>query len=180
VALVENAAHLFYNPKTPEEVYTMSTQPNGMLEKGAAEEAPITSLYRQLLDGWNRRDAAAYAALCDEESHVVGFDGSAMNGRAEIEASLRQIFASHMTAAYVAKVRDVRFLTPDVAILHAVVGMVPPGASDINPAVNAVQTLVAARRDGQWRIVLFQNTPAQFHGRPELSEYLTEELRQLL
>ncbi|TMB75962.1 MAG: DUF4440 domain-containing protein, partial [Chloroflexi bacterium] len=27
---------------------------------------------------------------------------------------------------------------------------------------------------------LFQNTPAQFHGRPELVQQLTEELRQLL
>ena len=34
-------------------------------------------------------------------------------------------------------------------------------------------------RDG-WRIALYQNTPAQFHGRPELSRALTEELRQLL
>ena len=31
--------------------------------------------------------------------------------------------------------------------------------------------------DGQWRIALFQNTPAQFHGRPEAAEALTDELR---
>jgi len=58
--------------------------------------------------------------------------------------------------------------------------MVPPGKSDLNPAVNAVQTLVAARQDSRWRIAVFQNTPAAFHGRPELSERLTEELRQVL
>ena len=58
--------------------------------------------------------------------------------------------------------------------------MVPPGQSDLNPAVNTVQTVVAAKRDGRWRIVLFQNTPAQFHGRPELAQQLTEELRQVL
>jgi uncharacterized protein (TIGR02246 family) len=73
-----------------------------------------------------------------------------------------------------------QFLTPEVAILRAVAGMVPPGQSDLNPAVNAVQTLVAAKHDGRWRIALFQNTPAQFHGRPELAQQLTEELRQLL
>jgi hypothetical protein len=39
---------------------------------------------------------------------------------------------------------------------------------------------VAAKRAGHWRIALFQNTPAQFHGRPELAKALTEELRQLL
>ncbi len=103
-----------------------------------------------------------------------------MNGCVEIEAVTRQIFADHVTAAYVGKVRGVRFLAPGVAVLHAVVGMVPPGKSDINPAVNAMQTLVATKQDGQWRIALFQNTPAQFHGRPELAEALTEELRELL
>jgi hypothetical protein len=30
---------------------------------------------------------------------------------------------------------------------------------------------------GQWRIVLFQNTPAQFHGRPSLVEEMTRELQ---
>jgi hypothetical protein len=58
--------------------------------------------------------------------------------------------------------------------------MLPPGKSDINPAVNTIQSLVAVKQAGQWRIALYQNTPAQFHGRPELSQALTEELRQLL
>jgi uncharacterized protein (TIGR02246 family) len=74
----------------------------------------------------------------------------------------------------------VRLLSPDVAVLRAIVGMVPPGQSDLNPAVNAHQTLVAARRDGTWRLELFQTTPAQFHGRPELVQQMTEELRQVL
>jgi uncharacterized protein (TIGR02246 family) len=132
------------------------------------------------LDCWNKRNAADFAALFEEKGHVVGFDGSQMNGRAEIETVIGQIFADHMTAAYVGKIREVRFLTSEVAILRAVAGMAPPGQSDLNPAVNTVQTLVAAKRTAQWRIALFQNTPAQFHGRPELAEALTEELRQLL
>ncbi len=41
-------------------------------------------------------------------------------------------------------------------------------------------TLVAVKSDGKWRILLFQNTPAQFHGRPELVQQMTEELRRLL
>lgn len=85
-----------------------------------------------------------------------------------------------MTSAYIGNVREVRFLSPAVAILRAVVGMVPHGKTDINPATNAIQSLVAVKRNGQWRIALFQNTPAQFHGRPDLVEPLTEELRQML
>jgi uncharacterized protein (TIGR02246 family) len=136
-------------------------------------------LHQELLESWNRHDAAAFAALFADDGHVVGFDGSEMHGRAEIESELSRIFADHETATYVAKVRGEESVTPDVTVLHAVAGMVPPGKTDLNPAVNAVQTLVAAKRD-RWRIVLFQNTPAQLHGRPDLSEALTAELRHLL
>lgn len=146
----------------------------------ATDDASVSALYYALLESWNRRDAAAYAALFAEDGSVVGFDGSQMNGREEIEVSLRQIFADHQTAAYVGKIRETRFLSPTIAVVRAVVGMVPPGQSEINPAVNAIQGVVAVRRDGEWRIALAQNTPAQFHGRPELAAALTDELRQLL
>ncbi len=144
------------------------------------DEMEIASLYQKLISAWNHRDAHAYAAQLAEDSNLIGFDGSMMNGRAEIESVIGQIFADHVTAAYYAKIREVRFLTPDAALLRAVVGMVPPGQTDINPAVNAIQSMVAVRKNGQWQIALFQNTPAQFHGRPELSEALTQELRALL
>ncbi|MFL5628381.1 MAG: SgcJ/EcaC family oxidoreductase [Ktedonobacteraceae bacterium] len=158
----------------------MNTQASRLQESLSPDEIEVRTLYQQLLDGWNKRSAGEFAALFTHEGSVVGFDGSMLDGPTEIESELRQIFANHPTAAYVAKVRNVRFLAPDVATLRAVVGMVPPGQSDLNPAVNAVQTLVAAKRDGKWCVVLFQNTPAQFHGRPELVQQLTEELRQLL
>src|SRR5262249_36244348 len=147
------------------------------------DEIAVHALYQQLLDCRNRRDVSGFVAQFEEEGYAVGFDGSQHNGRAGIESEIGQIFADHpVIAAFVGKIRGVRFLTPEVAVLRAVAGMVPPGQSDINPAVNTIQTLVAVRQqeDGRWRVALFQNTPAQFHGRPEVSEALTEELRRLL
>ena len=58
--------------------------------------------------------------------------------------------------------------------------MVPPGQTDLNPAVNAIQTLVAAKRNNRWLIAMYQNTPAAFHGRPDIAQALTDELRQKL
>lgn len=69
-----------------------------------------------------------------------------------------------------------RTVGPDAALLRAVVGMVPPGADELKPDVNAVQTLLAERAGSGWRIVLLQNTPAQLHGRPDLVEQHTAEL----
>jgi uncharacterized protein (TIGR02246 family) len=144
------------------------------------QEAMILDLYHALLDSWNRRDARGFAALYAENGSTVGFDGSQMNGRAQIEDELSQIFAGHKTGTFVSKVREVRFLSPEAALLRAVVGMVPDGESDIKSDVNAVQSLVAVRHDNEWKIALSQMTPAQFHGRPELAEALIEELRELL
>ena len=137
-------------------------------------------LYRALLERWNARDAAGFAELFADDGHCIGFDGSEMHGPAGIESELARIFADHPTATYVAKVRDVRSLGSDVALLRAVVGMVPPEQRDLNPDVNAIQTLVAVQETDGWRIALLQNTPAQYHGRPEEVEALTAELRELL
>jgi uncharacterized protein (TIGR02246 family) len=144
------------------------------------EERAVRSLYEELIDSWNKRDAAKMASLFAKDGNVIGFDGSQMNGPAEIESTLGQIFKEHQTAPFVTKIREVRFLKPGVAVVRAVVGMVPPGQSDIKPDVNAIQTMVASKDDGRWRVAVFQNTPAAFHGRPELAESLTQELREVL
>ncbi|HEV7215689.1 MAG TPA: SgcJ/EcaC family oxidoreductase [Chloroflexota bacterium] len=136
--------------------------------------------YRQLLAGWNQRNGAAFAATFAEDGESIGFDGSQNIGWSDIATALQQVFADHPTPAYVSKVRSMRLLGTDVAILRAVVGMTPPGQSTVVPALNALQTLVATRSDGIWRTILFQNTPAQVHGRPEAVRPLTEELKQAL
>jgi uncharacterized protein (TIGR02246 family) len=144
------------------------------------DDVEVRALYRRVLDAWNRRSARDFAAPFADDGEVIGFDGSQNAGRVEIESELERIFADHETGSYVSKIRSVRSLGEDGAVLRAVAGMVPAGKSDLEPKLNAVQSLVAERQDGEWRVVLYQNTPAQFHGRPELVERLTEELREEL
>lgn len=158
----------------------MTTPVQQTQNAAAMGDEPVEALYRHMLAAWNKRSAVEYATCFAVESNVIGFDGSQMNGQAAIEAELQRIFTDHQTASYVAKVREIRYLSPEVALLRAVVGMVPPGKTMLNPAVNAIQTMVAQRIGEQWRVTLFQNTPAQFHGRPDLAEALTQELSQLL
>jgi uncharacterized protein (TIGR02246 family) len=159
---------------------------NNLPREGTAsnEDQAIRSLYQQLLTAWNKRDATGYAALFTQEATVVGFDGSQMNGQADISATIRQIFLDHPTPPYYSKIRSVRFLSAEIALLQAVVGMVPAGQTKIAPTLNAIQSLVAVKSEqhgaASWHITFLQNTPAQFHGRPELVEQLTLELQQLL
>jgi uncharacterized protein (TIGR02246 family) len=150
---------------------------SGQLADGTVEA--VRDLYTRLLTAWNERDADRFGALFAPDGECVGFDGSQMHGP-QIAAQLGAVFADHPTAAYVAKVRQVRAVGPDAALLRAIAGMVPPGAGELKPDVNAVQTLLAERAAGGWRIVLLQNTPAQHHGRPDLVERHTAELAPLV
>lgn len=141
----------------------------------------VEILYHKLLEAWNARDASAMARLYAPHGGQVGFDGSVANGPAEIEALMAPIFRDHPTARFVAKIREVRSLGANAAILRAVAGMITPGKHDIMPERNAIQTLVASLAlDGQWRVAMFHNTPARFDGRPQASIDLTEELRSVV
>ena len=141
------------------------------------DEDLVRALYNKLIEQWNKRSPTGLAGLFTSNGNMVGFDGSQLNGQSEIYSVFADIFGNFPTAAYITIIKEVRLLSPTTALLLAVAGMVPQGHDDIAPAVNAVQSLTAIKELGQWKIALFQNTPAAFHGRPELSEKLTADLR---
>lgn len=140
----------------------------------------VRSLYDKLIDGWNLKNAKAYAGVFTEDANVVGFDGSQMNGRLAIEQELTQIFQNFPTGEFTTVIEEVRMINQNTVLLRALAGMIPRGYKDINPNVNAIQTLVATEDKGEWKISLFQNTPAAFHGRPELQEEVSAKLRETL
>ena len=144
------------------------------------DEDKVLALYKELIHQWNEKQGPGMASLFSERGSLIGFDGSQVNTIKEIEAHLTPIFAQYPTARFVHIVREIRALGSDTALLRANVGMVPRGYADINPAVNAVQTMVAIKENSHWKVALFQNTPAAFHGRPEDAEKLSEELRAVL
>ena len=81
-------------------------------------EDEVRGLYQRVLDAWNRRSASDYAAQFVENGHVVGFDGSQADSAQEIQAHLADVFGSHETAAYVAKVRGMEPLANGAALLR--------------------------------------------------------------
>jgi uncharacterized protein (TIGR02246 family) len=144
-----------------------------------ATQRQIESAYQALLSAWNRRRADVFAALFTEDGVAVGFDGSQMNGRTDIATTLDAIFQSQPTGTYVSQVREVKEIARGVSLLRAVVGMVPPDDFEINPGVNAVQSVVFVRQGDEVKIALLHNTPAAFHGRRELADALTRELEEI-
>jgi len=138
----------------------MSIRPDrGETAANTADEAAVRDLYRRLMDGWNRGSGAAFAAAFMEDGDLVAFDGTHFEGREEIAPFHQDLFDKWMKGTrLVGKVKDVRFLSPDIALMHAVGGTVMHGKSEPSPERDSIQTLVAIRQDGEWRLAAFQNT----------------------
>ena len=143
-------------------------------------ECGVETLYHELLDRWNQRDASGFATLFRDDGSMVGFDGTSVESAASIKDHLAEIFDNHVPPTFVAKVREIRPLGPDAALLRSVAGVLPPGGDNVDPKLNVSHVLVAARRAGEGRNDHFQNTAARFDGRPEEAEALTTELQAVV
>lgn len=130
------------------------------------DEAAVRALYHQTMEGWNQGSGEAFAAPFSDDASFVAFDGTRFTGRAGLVPFHQRLFDTHLKGTrLVGEVTDVRFLDGPVAVLSAVGGTIPRGRSAPTPERDSVQTLVATRRDGQWRLTAFQNTRLRPMGR---------------
>jgi uncharacterized protein (TIGR02246 family) len=110
-----------------------------------------------LLAAWGRGDGQAYGALFTDDAEYVAFDGSITKGRRAIADWHQQLFDSWLKGTrLVGQIDSLRFLGADAAVIVASGATLMPGKD--RPVRPSVQTLVAAKRDGEWRFVSFQNT----------------------
>ncbi len=127
--------------------------------RNSADEAAVRDLYQQLMDGWNQGSGAAFAAVFTQDGDLVAFDGTHFKGRQEIAPFHQQLFDKWLKETrLVGQVEHVRFLSPEVALMHAVGSTVMRGKSEPSPERDSIQTLVATRQGGEWRIAALQNT----------------------
>ena len=52
------------------------------------DETKIRLLYKKLLESWNNNNPGDFANLFAENGNTIGFDGSQMNGRRQINDEL--------------------------------------------------------------------------------------------
>ncbi|MFI9814266.1 SgcJ/EcaC family oxidoreductase [Saccharothrix variisporea] len=125
-------------------------------------EAAIADLGRELVEAWNRGDAAAYAALFTEDADYVVFNGTHLRGRAEIEKAHRWLFDGPLKGSRLgagsAPAASPRFVRPDVAIAVTGGGVVGEGQAEVGPEQDSVQTVVVVDDGDRWRYASFQNT----------------------
>lgn len=151
------------------------------MSNDAVNEDAVTAArntYRQLLAAWNDRNAQAFASLFEADAVMIGYDGTSADGSAEIGEHLGSIFENHPTATYLAHISNVREVDEHLVLLRAQAGMVPPGEKHLDRSVNALHTVLIRHGSDNPSIILFQNTPAHYHGRQDLSDDHVQVLKE--
>ena len=124
----------------------------------AQDEREIRALVDGMFDAWRRGDAAAYHADFTDDADYVSFDGS-RRGKADSISSHANLFPTVLYGSrLVGEVESVRFLTPDVAVVHLLGSIVEGWRQQPLRRRLSRQTMVVVRRDGQWQITAFHNT----------------------
>ena len=130
----------------------------------AAEEASIRKVIDAEEDAWNRGDAKAFAARFQEEGSYTDVFGAVSRSRAELEKRQVEFFSSLFKGSRLAlKVRRVRFLRPDVAIVDIdteVSGFkkLPPVVYvDLEKVLRTRLQQVMVKTGADWMVAAFHN-----------------------
>lgn len=129
------------------------------------DEAALREIVKQLQDGWNAHDGKAFAAPFAADADYVVVNGAYIKGRPAIEQGHTQIFSTiYKDSHNVGAVKSVRFLRPDVAVVHVEWNLEFTAGGETRKS-RAVNSMVMTRDKGKWSIAAFHNTPLQEQGR---------------
>jgi uncharacterized protein (TIGR02246 family) len=159
------------NPKTiHDEATTTKHDTNPTI---STDETAIRDLYQQMMEGWNKGSGEDFAAPFTEEADFIAFDGTRFKGRQEIASSHQPLFDKWLKGSRLVEyAMDVRLLSPNTALMHVVGGTVMAGQTEPSPERDSIQTLVAVKRGGEWRLVTFQNTRIRPMGRTTMGTFV--------
>jgi len=122
----------------------------------AADESALRDAVKQLETGWNTKSGATFAKPFAEDADYVVINGNYIKGRAVIESSHQRIFDTIFKETTISlTVQQIRFLRPDVAVVHVKGQRTSPVKELVQ---DAMITLFMTKENHRWTIAAFQNT----------------------
>jgi uncharacterized protein (TIGR02246 family) len=126
----------------------------------SAKEAEALGVPLRLVGAWAVNDATGVADVFTEDGILILPGDVLKKGRAEIQEFLATAYAGPFKGTRVTGTPvDVRFATDDVALLRTHGGLLSPGDTEIPPALAVRSTWIAVKRDGEWWLAGYQNSP---------------------
>ncbi len=126
-----------------------------------ADSVAVKAVVAGYDDAFNKHDAHAVGALFAEEGDFTNMRGASKHGRKDIEQNYGTLFNGVLKIVHrTDTVKNVRFITPDVAEMDAdweMTGAKAADGSDL-PVRKGGLDWVVAKVNGQWLIVVFHES----------------------
>ncbi|AGL16702.1 SgcJ/EcaC family oxidoreductase [Actinoplanes sp. N902-109] len=123
-------------------------------------EKAVLGVPLRLVQAWARNDADGVAGVFTEDAAMILPGDVYKKGRDEIRAFMAAAYAGPFKGTGVTgSPVDLRFVTDDVALIRTHGGILAPGQTEIEPELAVRSTWVCVRRDGQWQLAGYQNSP---------------------
>jgi uncharacterized protein (TIGR02246 family) len=125
-----------------------------------ADESVVRNVLAEYTVSWNRHDTTAVGRLFTENCDYVNIAGVHLKGVHEIAQRQADLFQERKTAVRRLTGAEVRFSTPDVALVHAtwdVTGSSRPTREAVS-VLKEITTMTMVKTDGKWLITAFQDT----------------------
>ena len=130
----------------------------------ADDEAAIQAVLADSYKAWEAGDADGMVADYADEATAI-MPGSLRGSREVIRDSMALAFAGPLKdTSTVNKQLSLRFVGPDAAIAVSESGILFPGQTEVPEAEKVNATWVFEKRDGQWLIAAYHNSPVLMPG----------------
>ncbi|WP_433198718.1 SgcJ/EcaC family oxidoreductase [Nocardia sp. CA-107356] len=131
---------------------------NDILDRTGTDDAQLRTVFQQVMQTWTDNDAEAFGALFTDDSDYVSYDGTRAIGRKEHQGNHDKLFRGVLAgSALVGELESIRYVTPDVAILHGTASVLMPWRSQLPKRRLSRQTVVLVRMPEGWRITAIHN-----------------------
>lgn len=124
-----------------------------------SDAGAIAALTQKLVAGWANGDADSIADLFVEDGTLI-LAGTFCNGREEVRDYFTKAFEGKYQGTQVTGTPiSIRPLGPDTAILLSQGGVLEAGETEVSAAAAIRASWLVVRRDAQWQLAAYQNTP---------------------
>ena len=124
------------------------------------KEKAVLSVPLRLVAAWSHNDASGVADVFTEDGILILPGDVYKNGREEIRSFMAAAYAGPFKGTGVTgRPVDLRFASDTVAMIRTHGGILPPGETDIDPALAVRSSWITVYRDGQWQLASYQNSP---------------------
>ncbi len=139
--------------------------------KPADDTAGVTTLLTALVDAYNKADAKALEGLFDPPAVSIDADGVETQGAEAIVAQYAQAFGEGPTAQMAGEIVSIRFPLADLASISGNFELLDAGDSIFSVGRFG---LLAARKEGKWRVVELRDDSVVVEGPASNEERLQE------